>query len=61
MTDTNDDREKDDWPTPGPNEPVPAFDLDEDEQELEYEDELRAAYDERSSPDNQDITFVAPE
>lgn len=42
-----------------PFEYAPSF-LDDDEQELEYEDELRAAYDEWSSPDNQDITSFAP-
>lgn len=41
-----------------PFEYAPSF-LD-DEQEREYEDELRAAYDEWSSPDNQDITSFAP-
>jgi hypothetical protein len=32
----------------------------DDEQELEYEDELRAAYDDWNAPDNQDITSFAP-
>jgi cobalamin biosynthesis protein CobT len=32
----------------------------DDEQEREYEDELRAAYDEWSAPNNEDITSFAP-